>query len=46
MSALPELSTPDLHYPFASKAPVVRLLTSESASNPFALINIIPQGLK
>ncbi len=36
MSALPKL-TPDISYPLRSKAPVIRLLSTESASNPFAL---------
>ena len=36
MSALPE-PTPEMPYPLASKAPVIKLLSSESASNPFAL---------
>ncbi len=37
MAAQPELSTPDLDYPFASRPPEIQLLSSESASNPFAL---------
>jgi thymidylate synthase ThyX len=36
MSALPGLA-PDSSYPLGSKPPVIRLLSSESAGNPFAL---------
>ena len=36
MSALPK-PTPDIPYPLRSKAPVIKLLSTESASNPFAL---------
>jgi thymidylate synthase ThyX len=36
MSALPKL-TPEMPFPMQSKAPVIKLLSTESASNPFAL---------